>query len=301
MGTHVLAQTASTAAATPIEVPGKAFKEGHVEAGGFRLHYKEAGPKNAPVLISLPGSAGLEMSRAKDILIREYRIIELNPPGWGDDAELTREMNQDEIGKILGEAANKLTSGKYHVLGTSMGGGNALWLAVQYPERVKSIVLEGSMAPTRPADLGMPMIYRADIRKRQESGTSAPPPAGPPPGPPPAGGAGQYPTPATDPAKPWATPEYMSKQMAVRFRLFKWVQTDVGTPELLAKVRAMNIPILGLVGDKDGIIKPGVGSYYHEVLPTAKFVLIPGGAHDLQNSQTDSFVREVRKFLAQSQ
>ncbi len=291
-GSHPLfAQPAPAAAA--VQLPGKEFKDGYIEVSGFRIHYKEAGPKNGPVLISLPGSAGLEMSRAKDHMINQYHIIELNPPGWADDPELTREMDQDEIGKILGQAANQLVSGKYAVLGTSMGGANALWLAVQYPQRVKSIVLESSMAPTRQADLFSPMIYRADVRKSLAAGQN---PMGAARG----AGPGSYPAPPTDPAKPWATPEFMGQQMAQRFKMFKWVQADMGTQQLFSKIRATNIPVLGLIGDKDGIIKPSVESYYREVLPNAKFVLVPGGNHDLQNSQTDAFVAQVSQFLGQN-
>ena len=284
-------------AADALQLPGRDFKDGYVEAGGFRLHYKEGGRSDAPVLISLPGSAGLEMSRAKDLLISKYRIIEINPPGWGDDPELTREMEQEEIGKILGLAANKLVTGSYHVLGTSMGGGNALWLAYHYPQRVKSLVLEGGMAPLRRSDLTNPLIERAEVRKRLEAGQS---PVGPPPGAqPPPGAAAAYPTPQVNPAKPWATREYTGKQMTQRFRMMKWVQTDIGSDQLFAKVRDAGFPVLGLLGDKDNIIKPSVAEYYRQVLPKARFVLIPGGGHDLQNTATDAFVKEVTQFYAQ--
>jgi pimeloyl-ACP methyl ester carboxylesterase len=302
MGAYMLPALLSIAssplafAADAVQMPGREFKDGYVEAGGFRLHYVEAGRSDAPVLISLPGSAGLEKSRAKDLLTAKYRIIEINPPGWGDDPELTREMEQEEIGKILGEAANKLVTGSYHVLGTSMGGGNALWLAYHYPQRVKSLVLEAGMAPLRPSDLTNPLIERAQVRKRLEAGQS---PIGPPPAAQPATGAAAYPTPPVDPAKPWATREYTGKQMTQRFRMMKWVQTDIGTEQLFSKVRTAGIPILALLGDKDNIIKPSVAEYYREVLPKARFVLIPGGSHDLQNSRTDAFVKEVTQFYAE--
>jgi pimeloyl-ACP methyl ester carboxylesterase len=283
MAAVLLGAGATTQTSAAEQEPGKEFKEGYVEVGGFRLRYQEAGPKDAPVLISLPGSAGLEMSRAKDQLIRDYHVIEINPPGWGNDPELQREMNQDEIGKLLGEAANKLVTGKYFLLGTSMGGGNALWLASQYPQRVKAIVLEGSMAPTRLSDLTMPMIARENIRKMLAN-----PSAG-----------SSYPLPPPDPSKPWATPEYVGKQMGQRFRMMQWVQADLGNDQLLSSIRQSKIPVLALLGDEDQIIKPSNESYYREVLPEAKFVLIPKGGHDLQNSQTDAFVREVRQFFSQ--
>ncbi|MGC4029798.1 MAG: alpha/beta hydrolase [Steroidobacteraceae bacterium] len=263
-------------------VPGKAFETGVVEAGGYTLRYSVAGPSGAPVIVSLPGSAGLEMSRAKDQLVDQFRIIEINPPGWGDDPELSAEMTQEEIGRILGEAANKLVEGRYHLIGTSMGGGNALWLAAHYPDRVKSILLEGGMAPTRESDLTSPLITTAFVRQ-QRAAPSQP--------------NGGYPTPPMDPAKPWATGEYNMKQMQNRFKMMSWVQCDIGDDALFAKIRASGIPVYGLLGDKDGIIKPTVQEYYAQVLPESKFMLVPGGGHDLQNTQTDVFVREARQFF----
>jgi len=281
---------AAAAAEPAIQMPGKAFTTGSVEAGGFRIQYAEAGPRNAPVIVSLPGSAGLEMSRAKDELAKRFRVIELQPPGWGNSPELTRDMEQSEIGKILGEAANKLVNGRYHVIGTSMGGGNALHLVATYPDRVKSVTLEGGMAPSRLSDLGIPMIYRDEVKKMMAArGAGGGQRQG--------GGGGNYPAAPVNPDKPWATADYNANQMNMRFRMMQFVQTDQGTPALFAKVNASKVPVLGLLGDKDGILKPSTGDYQKEVLPGSRFVLIPGAGHDIQNTRTADFVREVTAFV----
>jgi pimeloyl-ACP methyl ester carboxylesterase len=270
----VLAQPAAPAVHA---TPGKGFVAGHVEVRGFSIRYAEAGPRNAPTIVSLPGSAGLEMSTAKDQLARTFHVIELQPPGWGDSPELTRPMEQSELGEILGEAANTLVRGRYHLLGTSMGGANALYLTARFPDRVKSLTLEGSMAPARLADLGTPMIYRDQVRQMLAAG-------GPP---------GGYPAPPAHPNKPWATPEFTRAQMAARFRMMQWVQADTGAPPLFEKVRASNVPILAMVGDHDAILKLSLQQYYVETLPKARFVVVPGGEHDLQNTQPEFFAREV--------
>lgn len=260
------------------EVPGAAFIRAVVPADGFNLDYAEAGPAAAAVtIVSLPGSAGLEMSTAKDRLTQEYRVIEINPPGWGGRTDLNRKLTQRELGELLGAAAAALVDGPFVVLGTSMGGTNALYLAAGAPDRVRGVVLEGSMAPAEPGDLRQPPIDPANLPPEPEGG---------------------YPLPPTNPKKPWATPEYVAKQMADRFAMFRWVEPDLAATDAVAVVRDREIPVLALLGEDDEILSPSQEKTIRERLPQADFRLVPGGSHDLQNTEPDAFVAAVRGFVA---
>ena len=58
--------------------PGGAFREGFVEADGFRIRYCEAG-QGAP-LVHLHGAGGLRLNRAHDPLAeRRRRLCGLRP------------------------------------------------------------------------------------------------------------------------------------------------------------------------------------------------------------------------------
>jgi len=256
--------------------PGSAFVRGTVEAGGYTLDHASAGPDQPEAtIVSLPGSAGLEMSIAKDRLVARYRVVEINPPGWGGRDDVSTRMHQSELGPILSSAVEQLVDGPFYLLGTSMGGSNALYVAAALPDRVLGIVLEGGMAPSRPEDLRMP-----------------PPPE------PGAGPEASYPTPATDPRKPWATPEYVAGQMAVRMRMFGWVEPDMRASDAIALVRHRNIPVLALLGDEDEILAPTQEVRFREELPHADFRLVPTGGHDLQNTVPQAFVALVDDFIA---
>src|SRR5258708_3009164 len=61
--------------------PGAAFREGFVEADGFRIRYAEAG-EGAP-LVHLHGAGGLRLSRTHDLLAREFRVNALEMTGFG--------------------------------------------------------------------------------------------------------------------------------------------------------------------------------------------------------------------------
>ncbi|WP_157121262.1 alpha/beta fold hydrolase [Nocardia miyunensis] len=172
-----------------IRRPGADFRHLTVPAGEFTLDYAVAGPDGAAVtLVSIPGSAGLEMSTAKDELARTYRVIEINPPGWAGKTDLDRPMTTGELGGLLAEAIEHLVDGEFFLIGTSMGGSNALEIAATLPDRVRGIVLEGSMAPVRDEDHRVPPSEI--LPPPAESG-----PAG-------TGEAPPYPLPPTHPGSP---------------------------------------------------------------------------------------------------
>ncbi|MFD5258269.1 alpha/beta fold hydrolase [Streptomyces bobili] len=260
-----------------VNAPGGAFRRGTVPAGEFTLDYAEAGPADAPVtLVSLPGSAGLEMSTAKDCLIDAYRVIEINPPGWGGRTDVDRPLPQSELGDLLAEAATALVDGPFVVLGTSMGGTNALYLAANVSDQVRGIVLEGSMAPSRPEDLRMPPPAEDATPKDPKD----------------------YPLPPVHPNKPWATHEYMAQQMAHRMAMFRWTPADMEAASAIAEIRDRGLPVLALLGAEDEILSPSQEKTIRQTLPHADFRLVPEGGHDLQNTVPDAFVSLIRSFVS---
>jgi pimeloyl-ACP methyl ester carboxylesterase len=266
------------------EMPGGEFKRGTVAAGGYILDYAAAGAPDGKVIVSLPGSAGMQMSHAKDMLARKHRIIELNPPGWGGKTDLNRAMSQQEIGGVLAEAAKKLVGGSYFVIGASMGGTNALWLASFAHGQVKGIVLEGSMAPSVQEDLNLPPMSKEELRAMMSPVATG-------------GAARSFPLPPPHPRTPWVTPEYFREQMAKRGAMMRWVDPDYTATEAVAKLRELKMPILVLLGAKDMLMKPRQEQTYKKELPHARFVLVEGAEHDIQNTAPENFVSLVEQFM----
>ena len=123
------------------------FREDFVEADGFRIRYRESG--SGPVLVHLHGAGGPRLTRAHDLLRRQFRIIAFEMPGFGQSAENTRTRNMPELAETMAKAADALGLDRFNLMGTSFGGRIALWLAAQHPERVQGLVLE-SPAAIRP-------------------------------------------------------------------------------------------------------------------------------------------------------
>ena len=75
---------------------GSQFKEGHIEADGFRIRYAEAG--SGPALVHLHGAGGLRLSRTHDLLAKQFRVIAFEMPGFGQSPENTRTKTMAELG-----------------------------------------------------------------------------------------------------------------------------------------------------------------------------------------------------------
>jgi pimeloyl-ACP methyl ester carboxylesterase len=270
------------------KLPGSKFKQSDVEVRGHRLLYARAG--DGPTLVSLPGSAGFELSFGKDLLAERFTVVELNPPGWGPRDDVSGKLDQRDLADILAEAIDKLGLGPVHLLGTSMGGVNALWIALNHPSMVKSLVLDAAMIFVGPDFLRDPA--GADFIKGLSDGT-IPPEAGRqvldslPPGP-------RY------EAKPFMDQEYFRDLMTKRMRMFPHF-TNKYEAALNARAKDVACPALVLVGSEDEILEPEIERAYEAYMPQARFYLVPGGTHDLQGSHPELFARIVGDFVRKAE
>lgn len=120
------------------------FREGFVEADGFRIRYLEAG-QGAP-LVHLHGAGGPRLTPAHDLLARHFRVVAFEMPGFGQSPENDRTRSMSELASTMARAVANLGLDTFNLMGTSSGGTTALWLALQAPERVLALVLEAPAA-----------------------------------------------------------------------------------------------------------------------------------------------------------
>jgi pimeloyl-ACP methyl ester carboxylesterase len=123
---------------------GAAFREGYVDADGFRIRYLEAG--EGPPLVHLHGAGGPRLTRAHDLLARHFRVVAFEMPGFGQSPENRHTASMPELASTMARAVRKLGLDTFNLMGTSFGGTAALWLALQEPEHVLALVLEAPAA-----------------------------------------------------------------------------------------------------------------------------------------------------------
>ena len=125
-----------------------AFREGFVEADGFRIRYMEAG-QGTP-LVHLHGAGGMRLTRAHDLLSQQLPGDRVRDAGLRPVAENTRTATMRELARRWRRRSTALGIDRFNLMATSFGGRVALWLALQQPERVQALVLEAPAA-IRPA------------------------------------------------------------------------------------------------------------------------------------------------------
>ena len=248
------------------DAPGAAFKEGFVEADGFRIRYMESG--HGLPLVHLHGAGGLRLNPAHDLLARQFRVLAFEMPGFGQSPENTRTRTMPELATTMGRAIDALGIDTFNLIGTSFGGKTALWLALQSPARVQALVLEAPAA-IRPSGSEPPSGTPEEMARRL---FAHPERLGPIP----------MPDPATQ-----------AKTRALVSRL-RGPDRDA---ELERRLPGLTTPTLVLFGTLDAVIPPSMGRLYKDLIPGAHLVLVYDAGHGIGTERPEAFTDVVADFL----
>jgi pimeloyl-ACP methyl ester carboxylesterase len=154
------------------------MKEAIVEYGGYRIRVLSRGPGKGPHVIALPGMGDTSFTLAPQLrLLRDLgyttHVIEL--PGFGVGPALRKE--NAKIGQLAGlvlAAAKEVGVERAVVLGHSLGGGIALYIAAQRPAFVDGLILLAPVALGRSLIwtyrlFCMPILGRALLRPNRSA------------------------------------------------------------------------------------------------------------------------------------
>jgi pimeloyl-ACP methyl ester carboxylesterase len=113
--------------------------------GGLRLHYREQGDKDKPVLLLLHGygDSYATWDAWAQRLQDRYRVISLDLPGHGLTAAPadTVLLDPDAFAGLVLAFADQLQLAPFTLVGNSMGGGIAWKVALLAPEKLHALVL----------------------------------------------------------------------------------------------------------------------------------------------------------------
>jgi pimeloyl-ACP methyl ester carboxylesterase len=242
------------------------FKDGFVEADGFRIRYMEAG--QGPALVHLHGAGGLRLTPAHDLLGGQLRVIAFEMPGFGESRENTQTRDMPELANTMARAAGKLGLDAFNLMGTSFGGKTALWLALQQPQRVQALVLEAPAA-IRPEGAQAPSGTPEEMARRLYAHPER-----------------LGPLPAADPA-------VQAKTHALVQRL-RGPDRD---PDLERRLPELSTPTLVLFGTLDAVIPPAMGHLYKDLIPNAHLVFVYDAGHAISTERPEAFTEVVADFL----
>ena len=111
---------------------------------GARSHYRDRGPRGAPVILLLHGSNSslFDWEPWSDLLSDRFRVVSVDLPGHGlTGAVPGGDYSEAGMAAFVLAFADRLGLGRFAVAGNSMGGGVAARFAELHPDRVTHLIL----------------------------------------------------------------------------------------------------------------------------------------------------------------
>jgi pimeloyl-ACP methyl ester carboxylesterase len=246
------------------------FTEGFVEADGFRIRCLQAGVGD--VLVHIHGAGGLRLTPAHEILSEQFRVISLEVPGFGPSPANQQTRSMAELGHTMNLALAALGIERYVVWGTSFGSKVALFMALDGPESVQSLVLEAPAA-IRP---------EGHVRQRGTPEQSA---------------RMLYAHPERQPAPAPLDPAVREKQEAFIAR----VMGPNRDPALEDRLGEIDARVLVLFGTHDKMIPSEMGGIYKEKLRNCNFIVVYDAGHAIASDRPEAFAGLVGDFLGRGE
>jgi len=256
------------------------------ENQGAKLYWDEQG-QGAPVLLIMGlGYPSYMWHRTRPVLAAQYRTIALDNRGVGrSDAP----AGPYPIALMASDAAAVLDAAEVesaHLFGVSMGGMIAQEFALQYPQRVRSLIL-GCTAPGGPhavkaePEATRLLMSRGDISPEE----------------------------AAEVALPFlydsGTPrERIDEDLAIRRRWFPRPVVYVAqlqgilSWEAYSRLPQIAAPTLVVHGQSDRLVPPGNGKLIAARVPGANLVILPKAGHIFLTDQTEAAHHAILEFLA---
>lgn len=269
------------------------FSSGYVDVPGGRLYYEMAGEGEALVLLHA-GIADRRMwARQFETFARDFRVIIYDARGFGrSESEDISFSNRADLAALLD--AHDIP--KAHVLGNSRGGQIALDFALEYPNRVASLVLVAAgvggfePAPGETPALETEMFSRmealweaGDLEQLNELEIQMF-----------VDGPGQSQT--------RVDPQIRRQVLEMNADNFQHMQQeDVKPipldPPAIQRLHELQIPVLVMIGDLDESVGRAMADMLEESISGAQKVVFHDVAHMISLEKPEAFNESVLEFL----
>ena len=146
-----LALVSATAQTTPQATPATTVRYQAVEVDGLKVFYREAGPKDAPVILLLHGfpSSSRMFEPLLPALGRRYHLIAPDYPGfghseWPDPKKFAYTF--DHIAEIMNHFTEAVGVSRYTLYMQDYGGPVGFRMALAHPERIEALIVQNAVA-----------------------------------------------------------------------------------------------------------------------------------------------------------
>jgi pimeloyl-ACP methyl ester carboxylesterase len=256
-----------------------------VQNQGSKIYWDEQG-KGEPILLIMGlGYPSAMWYRTRPVLAAQYRTLAFDNRGVGRSdvpaGPYPIALMASDVAAVLDAAETESA----HIFGISMGGMIAQEFALEYPQRLRSLIL-GCTSP------GGPNAVRAESAATQMLMTRDK----------------MSPEQAIEAAVPFiydaTTPRNLiDEDLAVRRLWFPRPEAylrqlqGILAWEAYTRLPAIRVPTLVIHGESDRLVPPGNGRIISERIPNAELVMIPHASHLFFTDQTQAAHDAILRFL----
>lgn len=268
------------------------LKADQAEINGIDIHYRVYGA-GEPLLLIMGLSANADWwgEEFLEPLAERYQVVTFDNRGAGRSSQpegpyTIRQMAEDAVGLM-----DHLGWESAHVGGASMGGMIAQELALDYPERVRRLVLMctycGGQEAVQPSQeiLAMLNMPRDGISERDLHKATL---------------YLLFPEEYIE-ENPQMMEEIVDTFMIapIRPKCFVWQVMGVSTWSCHSRLRDIRQPTLIITGTEDVLIPPENAHILAEAIPDSRMVELPGAGHGMQAMFPERVAQEILDFLGE--
>jgi 3-oxoadipate enol-lactonase len=251
--------------------------------GEARIHYALEGQSGRPVLAfsnSLGANYSMWDPQARELL-KKFRVLRYDTRGHGQSSSTPGPYSIEQLAKDVVALLDALDLDRVHFCGLSMGGMIGMWLGVNAPERLNSLVLCNTGAK-----IGTPEGWNSRIEAVRKNGMKSI---------------------ASAVVERWFTTAFRQKSPAIISNILKMIEEtnadgysaccaavrDFDCREQLSSVRT---PTLVISGAHDPATPPADGRFLAQHIPGALYAEL-NAAHLSNIEDQDRFNAELAAFL----
>lgn len=259
-----------------------------VENQGVKIYWEEHG-QGEPLILIMGLASTIDMwHRTRPLLAEHYRIILIENRGVGRSdvppPPYTIATMASDVAAVMDAAAID----RARVFGISMGGMIAQEFALNYPERVQSMVLGCTNFGGKNLKTATPKVL--DILKAR--GSMSPEEAA------------RAMAPHTYDAN---TPrERVEEDLQIRLRWFPTPEGYLGqlgailSWESRPRLEQIRVPTLVIHGETDELVPPENGRMIADLIPNARLTILPNTSHIFMTDQPEISHREILDFFQEN-
>ncbi|MFQ5967700.1 MAG: alpha/beta fold hydrolase [Acidimicrobiia bacterium] len=259
-----------------------------IDVNNSPVAWRETGDGDVVMFLhGLGGSRTAWEPQLRD-LSDHWRCIAWDLPGYGESRPFSGPMTWKKAAAAVVSVLDAVAAQKAPVVGMSLGGMVALHTALEYPDRVGSLVLISSS----PA-FGLDGVTKADDWKAQrleplEQGARM---------------ADLAPRILRAIAGPQASTEVIEEAVAAMQRIpasgFRAAVECLPSHDVRERLADIQAPTLVLVGEQDEETPPSYSRYLADNIPRSLLEIVPEAGHLLNLERPDAVNASIRRFLEQ--